>query len=309
MHDFCIRYYFGAALSLMLLLAGTGCAHGRQTPAQLLYVAIPETAAIALFPITAEGNAQPVVVVKEPPSDKPIDVSTDLFGDIFIANENGNVRAYGGRNLHYELIRTVEGPHTRIRHPIALTVDMAGSFYLAEAGDGPQQARIEWFAAGLNGNVTPNRVISGPHTGITSPHGVAIDASGRLFVADRNSNKVLIFDGDANGDATPIETISGLHSPERIFVDTELNIYVTNKGDNTISVFTLTGPQSWTSAATISSAVLRNPAGVAADAAGRIAVAATGGVLFFAAGANGVAQPVVNLRGNTPMNPMGIFIR
>jgi DNA-binding beta-propeller fold protein YncE len=309
MHDCRVHYYLGAALSLMLFLAGTGCAHGRQTPTQILYVAIPETATVALFPVAAEADTRPIAVLKEPPSDKPVDVSADLLGDVFVANENGNVRAYGGRNLHYELIRTVEGPHTRIQHPTALTVDIAGSFYVAEAGDAPAQARVEWFAAGLNGNVTPNRTINGPHTGITSPRGLAIDASGRLYVADRDSNKVLIFDADAKEDAAPFATLTGLHSPERISVDPELNIYVTNKGDNTIAVFTLTGPQSWTPAATISSAVLRNPGGIAADAAGRIAVAATGGVLFFAPNANGATQPLVNLRGNTPMNPMGIFIR
>jgi len=309
MHHRRFRYYVGGGLTLMLFLVATACSRGQQTPPQILYAAVPETATIDLFPVDARADAQPVAVIKEPSSDKPIDVSVDLLGEVFVANENGNVRAYGGRNYQYQLIRTVEGPHTRIQHPTALSVDIAGSFYIAEEGDRPGQARIEWFAAGLNGNVMPDRVISGTHTGLTSPHGIALDASGRLFVADRNSNKVLIFDADARDDAAPVVTLSGLNAPERISVDPELNIYVTNKGNNTISIFSSTGPQSWALTATISSALLHNPGGVAADAAGRIAVTATGGVLFFAPNANGSAEPVLNLRGSTPMNPTGIYIR
>ena len=301
------RLITGAHLLLIALMAG--CSHGQQsTLSQHLYAAIPETGLIMVYPVAASGAAQPLVTIKENPPDKPIDVSVDLNGEVFVANENGNFRAYGGRDFHYELIHTVEGPHTRIQHPTSIVANFDGTFYIADAGDAADKARVEWFSAGQNGNVFPNRVISGPHTGITSPRGLALDGSGRLFVSDRATNKVLVFEPDATGDAAPVVVLTGLHSPEHLFVDQLLNIYVSNQGNDSIQVFITTGPQSWSPSATITSTEMRQPTGVSADQAGRIAVAITGGILFFPPNPSGQVEPASDLHGPTPMNPAGIFI-
>jgi len=301
------RLTTGAYLLLIALIAG--CSHGQQSAlGQHLYAAIPETGLIVVYPVTASGAAQPLAAIKENPPDKPIDVSVDLSGEVFVANENGNLRAYGGRDFHYELIHTVEGPHTQIQHPTSIVAKFDGTFYIADAGSAPDKARVEWFPAGQNGNVFPNRVISGPHTGITSPRGLALDGSGRLFVADQATNKVLVFEPDATGDAVPVTVLTGLHSPDHLFVDQLLNICVSNKGDNSIKVFITTGPQSWSLSATITSAEMRQPSGVASDQTGRIAVANTGGILFFAPNSDGQVEPASNLQGPTPMNPAGIYI-
>jgi DNA-binding beta-propeller fold protein YncE len=249
-----------------------------------------------------------LATIKENPPDKPIDVSVDQAGEVFVANENGNVRAYGGRNFQYEVIHNLAGPHTGIRHPTSLVANIDGTFYIADAGSGAEKPRVAWFTAGQNGDIFPNRVIRGPHTGITSPRGLALDGSGRLFVADQATNKVLVFDPDATGDAAPVEVLTGLSSPDHLFVDQLLNIYVSNRGDNSVEVFITTGPQSWSHSATITSAGMREPAGVAADQTGLIAVAATGGILFFAPNSNGQAEPASELRGPSPMNPAGVFI-
>jgi DNA-binding beta-propeller fold protein YncE len=297
----------GACLLLIAVMAG--CTHKQQSTAgQHLYATIPETGLIVVYPVTASGSAQPLATIKENPPDKPIDVSVDLSGEVFVANENGNIRAYGGRNFHYELIHTVEGPHTQIQHPTSVAANIDGTFYVADAASAADKPRVEWFAAGQNGNIFPNRVIGGPHTGVTSPRGLALDGSGRLFVADQATNKVLVFEPDATGDVTPVVVLTGLHSPEHLFVDQLLNIYVSNKGDNSIKVFITTGPQSWSLSATITSAEMRQPAGVAADQTGRIAAATTGGILFFEPNSDGQVEPAGDLRGRTPMNPAGIFI-
>ncbi len=301
------RSIIGACL--LLIAAMAGCSHGQQSaPGQYLYAAIPETGLIVVYPMTASGAAQPQATIKENPPDKPIDVSVDLSGEVFVANENGNIRAYGGRDFHYELIHTVEGPHTRIQHPTSIVANIDGTFYVADAGSAVDKPRVEWFPAGQNGNVFPNRVISGPHTGITSPRGLALDGSGRLFVADQTTNKVLVFEPDAIGDATPVVVLTGLHSPDHLFVDQLLNIYVSNKGDNSIRVFITTGPQSWSPSSTITSADMRQPTGVAADQMGRVAVGTIGGILFFEPNPDGQVKPASALRGRSPMNPAGIFI-
>ncbi len=302
------RLILGACLLLMMALMAA-CSHRPQSAShQHLYATVPETGLIVVYPVTASGRDRPLATIKENPPDKPIDVSVDLSGEVFVANENGNIRVYGGPNFHYQLIHTVEGPHTRIQHPTAIVAHLDGTYYIADAGSPADPPRVEWFAAEQNGNVYPNRVISGPHTGITSPRGLALDGSGRLFVADQATNKVLIFDPDATGDAAPLVVLTGLHSPEHLFVDQLLNIYVSNRGDDSIKVFMTTGPRSWSPSATITSAELREPSGIAADQTGRIAVAATGGILSFNANSNGRVEPASDLRGGTPMNPAGIFI-
>jgi DNA-binding beta-propeller fold protein YncE len=301
------RLILGACL--LLIAAMAGCSHGQPSaPAQHLYAAIPETGQIVVYPANASGTAQPLATIKETPPDKPIDVSVDLMGEVFVANDNGNIRVYDGRNFHYQLIHTIEGPHTQIEHPTAIVANYDGTFYIAEAGGAADPPRVEWFPAGQNGNVFPNRVISGPHTGITSPRGLAVDGSGRLFVADQATNKVLIFDPDARGDAAPEAVLAGFHSPQRLFVDQLLNVYVSNQGDNSINVLITTGPQSWSPSARITSDQMHRPAGVAADQAGRIAVAAIGGIFFFAPGSHGQVEPASSLQGPSPMNPAGIFI-
>src|SRR2546421_250968 len=83
-----------------------------------------------------------------------------------------------------------------------------------DSGSPSDKPRVEWFPAGQNGNIYPNRVLAGPHTGITSPRGLALDGSGRLFVADQLSSRVLVFDADANGDAAPVITLTGFKSPD-----------------------------------------------------------------------------------------------
>ncbi len=303
------HWWFPSRLILGACLLLAACSHKQQSASdQHLYATVPEPGLIVVYPVTASGADQPLAMIKENPPDKPIDVSVDFGGEVFVANENGNIRVYGGPNFHYELIHTVEGLHTQIQHPTAIVANIDGTYYIADAGSAVDKGRVEWFAAGQNGNVFPNRVISGPHTGITSPRGLALDGSGRLFVADEATNKVLVFDPDANGDAAPLVVLTGLHSPEHLFVDQLLNIYVSNKGDDSIKVFITTGPKSWSPSATITSAAMREPAGVAADQTGRIAVATTGGILFFAANSDGQVEPASDLRGHTPMNPAGIFI-
>ncbi len=300
---------FALCFSLLIVAVTTACSsHRRTATAQYLYATIPETGLIVVYALSSSGNSEPVATIKEHPPDKPIDVSVDGAGEVFVANENGNVRAYGGPNFHYELIHTIEGPHTGIEHPTAIVTNVDGTFYIADAGGPNDKPHVEWFPAGQNGNVFPNRVISGPHTGITTPRGLALDGSGRLFVTDQATNRLLVFGPDDTGDASPLLVLNGLRSPERVFVDQDLNIFVSNRGDDSISTFFMTGPQSWSPNATIRDVRMRQPTGVAADQSGRLAVAATGGIFFFSPASGGEFAPSGELRGRFPMNPSGIFI-
>jgi DNA-binding beta-propeller fold protein YncE len=89
------------------------------------------------------------------------------------------------------------------------------------------------FPASGNGDIAP--LASG--TGPGSPHYVAFDKKGNIYVSNGCSNDVTIFAKGSSGDATPIATIggaaTGLSTPEGIAVDPKGgNIYVANAGGN-----------------------------------------------------------------------------
>jgi DNA-binding beta-propeller fold protein YncE len=294
--------------TILIAILSVGCSRSPSgTASQRLFMTSPETGILQVYAANAGSDDSPLATIKENPPDKPMDVAIDGLGEAFVANENANVRVYGPTpNGKYELIRNFEGSNTRMRTPSAIAVNRAGSFYIADPANG--HGRVEWFSGGANGNLVPDRVLGGPSTGIKDPRGVAIDGSGRLFVADRASNRILVFDANAEGDATPLATIDGLHAPTHLAVDDVLNVYVVDQGDNSIVVLTSAGPENWSPAATITSKSLSNPTGVAVDSAGEIAASAIGGVLFFAPNANGKLDPLRILHGPSPMTPSGVSI-
>ncbi len=315
MQRWSFRYSRESVLKITLLLtltAGAACSHPQQQPAppqQFLFVTLPETRSVAIFAAGTSGDAKPLVTIRETAPDTPVDASTSLRGEVFIGNSNGTINVYAGRNLDYQRVRTLGGPRTQMVHPSSMAVDPSGNIYLTDLGTDPGAAKVIWLSAALNGNVAPDKILSGPHTGLTSPTGIAIDGSEGVFVADHDSGKVLIFDAEARGDAPPVATIDGLKGPRRVFVDQDLNIYISCDGDSSIAVLAPNGPRRWTRTATITSAAMHAPEGVTVDSSGRIAAAVHGAVLFFAAGANGPSTPVLELRGPVPMNPTGLLIR
>lgn len=299
-------------LAAALLIGVAGCARRAAPggPVQLLFATLTDAHAVAIFRADASGDARPLATIHEAPSDLPVDASVDLHGEVFIANANGTIKIYDGRNYHYERTREIGGPHTGMAHLTGMAVDVAGDIFVADQGARPGQAHIAWFAASLNGNIMPARQIMGPHTGLTAPGGIAIDKAGETFVVDRAGNRVLIFAADAAGDAAPIAMITdGLNQPRRVFVDDDLNVYVTNRRDDSVAVFVADGPLRWSLNARITSPAMRRPDGVTADSAGRIAVAAPNAVLFFAANANGSSAPKRSLQGPYAMNPTALLIR
>ena len=299
------------AILIAIACTTLACTHQPAPPAtqQVLYACLPGQRAVVIFPVSAGPSPGLLGTIHEAAPDVPVDVGSDLRNEIYVANRNGNVKVYAGRNYAYQLVRTIAGPHTRLQHINAIAVDHGGGMYVADAGSGPGDARVIVFAGEVSGNVLPDHILAGPHTGLTSPTGISIDAACRAFVADHTSGKILIFESGARGDTPPIATISRLRQPERVLVDQELNLYAGSAVDHTLAVFIPEGPQSWSRSATITAPELQDPQGIAVDDNARIAVAVTGGVAFFPSGANGASHPLQLLSGSPPMNPAGILIR
>lgn len=86
---------------------------------------------------------------------------------------------------------------------------------------------IERFPANADSTSIPE-YISGPNTGLNFPHGIDIDAQGRIVVANENGPSVEIFPADATGNVAPVASVAGpntgLASPEALAVLPPLSI-------------------------------------------------------------------------------------
>jgi hypothetical protein len=199
---------------------------------------------------------------------QPEGVTIDVQGNIFIADTaNQRIREV---SLSTGLITTVAGTGytvsdgsgayngdnitaitARLSNPYAVAFDAAGNMFIPDSGN----SRVRLVQA-VGGNITPASIITtfagtggegfagdgGPATaaGVWAPSGVAVDAAGNVYIADRQNKairKVSVTTGDIstlvrNGvghytanDLFGTITLSG---PIGIALDTSGNLYVTD---------------------------------------------------------------------------------
>ncbi len=241
----------------------------------------------------------------------PVAVAVDASGDIFIAD------------LHNERIREVlssgeiitvagngvagfSGDHGQataaaLNNPAGIAVDTAGDLFIADTGN--NRIREVNLSSGVIATVAGNGTSgfsgdSGPATAakLASPMGVAVDASGDVFIADTNNRRVREFkvggtistiagnglasySGD-NGKATA----AGLITPTAVSVDTSGNLFIVDQGNQRVREVNLATGKITTAAGTgllgyngdgisATTATLNGPAGVAVDNAGDLFIA------------------------------------
>jgi DNA-binding beta-propeller fold protein YncE len=136
-------------------------------------------------------------------------------------------------------------------------------------------------------------------TGFTAPWGVAVDASGKIHVANLGNG----FSGTGSvtsytATGTPTSpTITGLDYPFGLAVDASGKIYVANYGNNTVTTYSADGTPT---APTISTG-LNEPSAVAVDSSGKIYVANFGGNSVTTYTAGGVqTTPTITAGVNHP---------
>ena len=114
---------------------------------------------------------------------------------------------------------------------------------------------------------TAATIISSP---LVQPGGVAVDASGNVYIADTGDDAVKEWSAATKTLSTLVA--SGLSGPQGVAVDTSGNVYIADTGDNAV--------KEWNAAAkTLSTLVasgLSGPQGVAVDASGNVYIADTG---------------------------------
>jgi hypothetical protein len=84
------------------------------------------------------------------------------------------------------------------------------------------------FAPDATGNAAPVRTIAGANTALALPIGLAIDASGNLYVANRMGTGVTVYPPGASGDVAPLRTLtaSGMQAAEGIVIGKGGDVFV-----------------------------------------------------------------------------------
>jgi uncharacterized protein (TIGR03437 family) len=229
----------------------------------------------------------------------------DTFNDRIRKVSNGTITTVAG-NGQRGAFSGDNGPATsaQLNGPLGVTVDAAGNLYIADS----ENNRIRKVSQGIITTVAGNGSLAnlfsvgdnGPATSaqLNSPYGVAVDAAGNLYIADSGYSRIrkvsygiittvagngtMGFSGD-NGPATSAQ----LGMPAGVAVDAAGNLYIADSFNNRIRkvsngvITTVAGMgPSGDSAGGFSgdngpatSAQLRNPQGVAVDAAGNLYIA------------------------------------
>lgn len=170
---------------------------------------------------------------------------------------------------------------------VALGAD--GSLYLADTGDhrirrvapdGLIHTIAGVGAPGYSGDGGPATAAA-----LNAPYGIALDASGRLFVADLGNGLVRVIQSDGRI-ATVAGAIQKLRDPRDVALDGGGNLYVTEfsgqqvsriNADGSLTVIAGSGVAGFSGdGGSATAATLRYPAGIAFNAAGDLYIADSG---------------------------------
>jgi sugar lactone lactonase YvrE len=221
-------------------------------------------------------------------------VAVSSGGAVFIADTGNNAIKQLVGNALYTIGSSFSGPQ-------GVAVSTTGTVYVADTGDNAVKqiigGVITVVASGFNGPrgvaaggsnvyvadtgnsavkvIAPGKApvaLPAPSGGYTRPTGVAVDASGNVYVADAGSKMVWKIPFAASVYGAPIQVGSGqpFASPTGVAVDSVGTVYVTDTGNNSLFQFIRGG-----SSASNPITGLSSPAGVAVSA-GSVFVANTG---------------------------------
>jgi TonB family protein len=240
----------------------------------------------------------------------PLGVAVDAAGNVYIA-DTGNariVRVGGGSAVVVagngnQGLWGDGGPATsaQLKNPSGVVVDAAGNLYIADTGNA---AIRKVLPNGLIGEAVGTGTAGFGGDGaramcaqVKNPSGIALDAQGRLYIADTGNSRVrgvaangailtLAGNGTAGfgGDGSPSSSAQ-LKNPESVAVDAAGNIYIADTGNARIRKIALSGVISTVAGTGVpgfsgdggpaAAAQLKDPTGISVDSAGNIYIADT----------------------------------
>jgi autotransporter-associated beta strand protein len=261
--------------ALGVTFAGTANPQGSATEVLFEYSKDPDFAG-ALEVLTTSGSTQGFAngCGGEAKYNAPSGVAVDRFGNIYVADTgNHSIRRIAANGDCTVLAGSGEAGSTNdvgilasFNAPEGVAVDAAGIVYVADTGNHrirritPAGVVTTLAGFGITGAFTDG-ALSGAR--FNAPAGIAIDATGNLFIADTGNNRIRKI--SSVGEVSTFAGPAGYSSPKGVAVDGDGRVCVADTGNNRIVRFTATDPQITTG--------FTAPTGVAIDAAGLIYVA------------------------------------
>jgi sugar lactone lactonase YvrE len=274
----------------------------------------------------------------------PQGVAVDPKGNVYVSDSfNHSIREItpGGVVTTFAGSQTIgylDGPAATAQFyaPKGLTFDAQGNLYVADFGNNViRKITPAGIVSTYSGNGTAGFIDGSTASEIefNGPSGVAMDAAGNLYVADRGNNvirkitsagAVSTLAGTNNSTRVPgyldaTDLIAAFHYPNSLVVDATANVYVADQINSAIrKVTTPAGVVTTLAGGPSQSDLLNLPAGIAidkqsnfyiADETGRILEYTSGNIIYILAGSSNVSG-FVNGAGAAAQfsNPQGIAI-
>jgi len=176
--------------------------------------------------------------------------------------------------------------------------------------------KVEVYARGASGDDKPLRIIQGPNTGLSDPHGIAVDAKNdEIFVANHDSyHEVLTGSDDPNAATAEIkrgtataQTLTAVRTELRPskgkFVVPSISVYSRTASDNAVPLRVIQGPKT----------ELSLPMKIIVDTVHNelfVANSGTNSILVFPRNAAGDVAPLRKIAGpDTGLKkPVGLFV-
>jgi hypothetical protein len=281
----------------------------------------------------------------------PSGVAVDSAGNLYVADtDNNTIRKVMTNGVVTTLAGSagqsgstdVTGSAARFSEPIGMGVDSAGNVYVADSGNNTiRKVTTNGVVTTLAGSAGQAGSMDGTNNTarFSSPTGVAVDNLGNEYIADTGNSTIrkvasggvvttLAGSAGQSGSTDGTNSTALFKEPSGVAVDGAGNVYVADTGNSTIRkvtgngvVTTLAGSagQSGSTDGTNSTALFKNPSGVAVDSAGNVYVADTGnktvrqvtssGVVTTLAGSAGLSGSVDGTNSNARFTyPYGITV-
>jgi len=203
-----------------------------------IYAANSACGSVTGYATSSDGNVTPII--SESPLCHPAGVAVDSEENVYVTNNGLGSTNRASSVMIYPAGSTtpsgaIQGSATGLSDPQAIAIDKNGNIYVAnEHTKGIENNTITVYSAGSTGNVAPIQTIGGSNAGLSNPSGIAVDNSGKIYVANSSDNTVTVYLAGSTGNVPPSTTIggydTGLSNPSGVAVDGNGNIYVSNEG-------------------------------------------------------------------------------
>jgi sugar lactone lactonase YvrE len=231
---------------------GAPSAAAATAPTPTIWVVNQDNSTLLSYPLSASGNATPAVNIGASGTSLDSPFGTEAFdaaGDMWIANLDSNsLVEFTASQLASSGTPTpavtISQNGTSLVSPGSVAFDSSGDLWaLNESGNTLVEYTPSQLAA--SGDPMPAVTISANGTSLDTPYGFAFDASGDLWVTNRDGNTLVEYTPTqlaASGDPAPAVTVSAsgpsLGNPSGVAFDASGDLWVTNSGNNTLVEYT-----------------------------------------------------------------------